>query len=155
MPESIPTYLSAAVFIVLFPLLWLLIIWLISRLGGWNSLAKTFATERPPTGDMFTWSSGKFSFFSSYNNCLNVTVSSTGVHVAPMLLFSFGHQPLFFPWDKISRLVQRRVVFNYVSGLHIDTAEGMHPVSLYGRRLAEGLHRYAPASLKGESEPVA
>lgn len=147
MPQTLPTGFTIAAFAVFFPLFWLGVIWLISRLGGWHSLTGEFGANARPQGETFTWITGKFSLLSNYSHSLNVTVSSHGIHIQPMLLFRVGHAPLFFPWTAVGRMVQRRFIFGHVSALHLDTRDGMHPVTLYGRHLSEALAKYAPGRL--------
>lgn len=139
--------MQIAAFALFFPVFWLGIIWLVSRLGGWHRLARTFVTDRPPAGETIGWTSGKFSFFSSYNHCLNVTVSASGVRIEPNILFKFGHSPLFFPWAAVAGLTRRRLLLGYVSALHIQTDNGLHAVTLFGQRLSDALAKYAPAHL--------
>ena len=38
---------------------WLLCFWLVAQLGGWASLAQTFQTDRPPSGETFQWKDGR------------------------------------------------------------------------------------------------
>ena len=143
--------LPIAAFVVFFPILWVAIVWLISRLGSWHGLAQEFAARGPQAGpgagETCRWTSGKFSYLSSYNHCLNVTVSGRGVHMEPNSLFQFGHVPLFFPWHAVARIDLRRLVFSHVAILHINTRNGIRPVTLYGNRVSAALAKYAPAQL--------
>ena len=127
--------------------LWLLCFWLVAQLGGWASLAETFATDRPPAGETFQWTSGKCNFISTYNNCLTVSVMKDGVRIRPMLLFRFAHKTLFIPWDAVAVMGLRRELFRYGTAMEITKPTGVHPLTLYGQPLAESLARHAPDRL--------
>ncbi len=147
MSETLTVVLGIAGFAIGFPILWCSVVWLLAKLGGWATLAARFATKRPARGETFAWSSGRFSMFSSYNNCLNVSVSHEGIHIVPFIAFTIGHEPLLIPWSSVRRLIQRRFLWNYSNGIHIDLGGHNHVITLYGRRLSEGLAKYAPAHL--------
>lgn len=151
MPEALSTGGTIAIIAVAMVFMWLVCFWLVAEIGGWSSLAKTFATDRPPTGDTFPWSSGKCNFFSSYNNCLTISVSKEGVGLQPMLLFRFRHKPLFLPWDAIAVMRPNPQLFRYGTSFEITTPGGVHPITLFGRPLAETLTKYAPDRLLGPS----
>lgn len=149
MPETLTTPQAIALLATTLVLMWLLCFWLIGELGGWGSLAKSFATDREPTGEMFPWTSGKFNMFSSYNNCLTASPSADGIYIRPMLLFRFRHKPLFLPWDVIAVMRPRPEMFRYGTFLEVTTDAGVHPVTLYGRQLAQSLTNLAPDRLLG------
>lgn len=137
-----------AAFLIFFPVFWASVVWLVSRLSGWSSLANEFGTDQHPTGEAFNWTSGKIRFFSNYGNCLVATVSDRGVHLATWRLFSFGHKPMFFPWSSIARLDQRRGLLGSISRLHLHTRNGTRSVTLMGRGLSEAIARRAPKDLR-------
>ena len=143
---TVGTVIIVAVNFVVF---WLLCFWLVAQLGGWASLAQTFATERPPSGETYNWVSGKCNFFSTYNNCLTVSVMDEGIRIGPMLLFRFAHKPLFIPWDAVALMGLRRELMRHGTAFEITKPTGVHPMTLYGRTLAESLVRYAPDRLLG------
>ena len=149
MIESLGTPGAVVIVTATFLGFWLLCFWLVAQLGGWASLAETFATDRPPSGETFQFSSGKCNFISSYNNCLVVSVSDEGVRIHPMLLFRFAHRPLFIPWDKIAVMGARPELFRYGTAMEITKPTGVQPLTLYGRPLAESLARHAPDRLLG------
>ncbi len=149
MIDTLGTAGAVVVVAVTFIAFWLLCFWLVAQLGGWASLAQTFATDRPPSGETFQWTSGKCNFISTYNNCLTVSVMDDGIRIRPMLLFRFAHQPLFIPWEAIAVMGLRRELFRYGTAMEITKPTGVHPLTLYGRPLAECLVKYAPDRLLG------
>ncbi len=152
MIETLGTAGAVIVVAVTFIAFWLLCFWLVAQLGGWASLAETFATDRPPAGETFDWTSGKCNFISTYNNCLTVSVSDEGIRIRPMLLFRFAHKALFIPWDAIARMGARRELMRYGTALEITKPSGVHPMTLYGSPLAMSLSRFAPDRLLGPPE---
>jgi hypothetical protein len=91
-----------------FAALWSAIIFLVSRMGGWSSLARHYAygghfdgfRKRCVTGAM---SGGPFlGFPCNYGNCLTLGADSHGLYLAVFPIFRPGHAPLFVPWSDIS-----------------------------------------------------
>jgi len=142
---------------IFFPLFWLAVVWLISRLTGWSRLAEVFAAARPPTGEVFSWVSGRFGFGSNYSNCLTVTVSHHGIHIQPFLPFRLSHRPLFIPWAAVREMQQDRFFFNHRTSLKADARGRMISFSLVGRsgRLSDSLARHAPPAIepRGDAAP--
>ena len=69
--------------------------------------------------------------------------------IRPMLLFRFAHEPLFIPWEAVAVMGLRRELFRYGTAMEITKPTGVHPLTLYGRPLAESLARHAPDRLLG------
>ncbi|MCP5084129.1 MAG: serine hydrolase [Alphaproteobacteria bacterium] len=95
MSETAIVILAIAGFAIVFPLFWMAIVYLISRIGGWSDLAKRFGSDDPPQGELFTWCSARLRMLCNYSNCLRVTVSDTGIHLRTPVFFKLGHRPLF------------------------------------------------------------
>lgn len=152
MSESLIAIIYIVLFVPGFILFWCLIVYLISRLGGWASLAEDFAAQNPPSGETFSWTSGKVSFFSNYSNSLVATVSKAGLHVAPWALFRIGHQPIFIPWHRMRGIIQSKIFFQSYTHLSMMTPNGEKSITLYGGKLAESIARNAPAHLIREKQ---
>lgn len=149
MQDTALTILAVIGFAIIFPLFWMAAVYVISRFGGWSRLAASFPATRPATGEAFGWCSARFANFANYSNCLNITVSSTGIHIEPIIFFRIGHPPLFVPWDVVTELrLKDRWLFS-ITRLTITDPDGSSPTTLtiYGRRLGESLHNYAPRRL--------
>lgn len=142
-------YLIVPGFLICFGVLWSSIVFLISRLGGWAGLARQYpatdlttesATESA-TGKTFRWRSASFGWFSSYRNCLTVTVSLAGLHLRPMIAFRIGHQPMLIPWGAIVGATRRDILF--LPAIRLDITDvnsgGVRRITLYGRALIEAL----------------
>ncbi len=143
MQETTITLLAIAGFAIGFPLFWMAIVTLISRVGGWSELAKRFGSDAPPDGEVFKWCSARLRIFCNYSNCLRVTVSDAGIHIRTLVFFKVGHQPLFIPWRAVHDLKVRRY-WRYSSAkltLKDQTGDWSATIVLYGWGLAERLAR--------------
>jgi hypothetical protein len=94
--------------------LWLLVTGLLSRVGGWASLATRFRAPWPAGGDNFRFVSGsvgKPALPVGYRNCLSVHVDDRGFGLALLFLFRFQCPPLFIPWSQVESVTEREVFF--------------------------------------------
>ncbi len=132
-------------FIVLFPLFWMAIVLLISRVGGWVSLARSFpGPQTPPQeGETFGWVSARFGRFANYNNVLNVIVSRNGIYMRPILLFRVGHAPILIPWHVVQDFKRSEILWSSYVKLTFKAPRDAGPTSVtfYGKRLADALAR--------------
>ena len=80
-----------AIFPIYFVTLWLVVATIISRLGGWYALAKTFRAQSPFSGRSWGSQSGRMGSFASYRSCLRIGASPEGLYVATLILFRFMH----------------------------------------------------------------
>lgn len=89
----------------MFPLLflgmWIGLLHLFSRWGGWNSLAKHYRSSQPLGGEIFRFRSAKMRGGMSYNSCLTVGADFRGLSLAILLPFRLGHPMLFIPWEDV------------------------------------------------------
>lgn len=90
-------------FLVIFPLFWIGIINLTSRLFGWHSLANKYRTDYFPT-DYVGWQSGQLNGLGNYNNILRVAIKSEGIYLGVFVLFKPGHPDLLIPWSEVSQV---------------------------------------------------
>ncbi|MEM8646189.1 MAG: hypothetical protein AAGF86_07575 [Pseudomonadota bacterium] len=141
MQEITIVMLAIVGFAIGFPLFWMAIIMLISRIGGWSELTKRFGSDAPAKGEVFTWCSARLRALCNYSNCLRVTVSDAGIHIRTLIFFKMGHRPLFIPWRAVQDLKVRRY-WRYSSGTLAITDESPDwsaTIVLYGWGLAERL----------------
>ncbi len=141
MQEITIVLLAIAGFAIGFPLFWMAIVTLISRIGGWSELAKRFGSDTPAQGEVFTWCSARLRIFCNYSNCLRVTVSQAGIHIRTLVFFKMGHRPLFIPWRAVQDLKVRRY-WRYSSAtltLKDDSTDWSATIVLHGWGLAERL----------------
>ncbi len=90
-----------AAFLVIFPLFWIFVVWLISHLSGWQKLAKRYPATLPPQGKRMGGQTLLMGF-SRYSNTMEMVVNSTGIWMQPKWLFRAGHKPVFIPWSELS-----------------------------------------------------
>ena len=69
MGETLIAIVAAAAFLIVFPLFWMTVIFIISRVGGWAALARRFPAEKPSAGEPFNWRSGRFRLLTHYSHC--------------------------------------------------------------------------------------
>jgi hypothetical protein len=101
-------------FILLFSGLWLVVTGVLSRMGGWATLATRFRAIHPASGETFRFVSGsvgKKGFPVSYRNCLFVSVGERGFGLATLFLFRFQSPPLFIPWPQVESVEEKKVFF--------------------------------------------
>ena len=100
-----PIWLPFAIlggFLVLFPLIWCGVVFLISRIAGWQHLAERFpAGDRPIVGDRRAGVQGIVGA-ASYRGTLTITFCEDGFFVEVMRLFRIGHPSLFIPWSAVT-----------------------------------------------------
>ena len=138
---------AIAGFLVVFPLFWMGIVYLISRVGGWARLAERYAAQGPATGDAFRMCTARLSHLGNYRNSLNLTVSGSGIHLQPLFIFSTGHDPLFIPWNAVTDLKKRKMLFFTSAQLSVrsDDAGGTTRITFFGEPILESLQRHSPA----------
>lgn len=117
-PESVIGVLIFAAFCGF----WCMISTLVARMGGWSALAKKYAVTIVPTGTMYRWQSLGIGRATSYNNAMNIVISSRGLCLFPMIIFRFGHHPILIPWADI-RIETEQSFFGSTVSLHINNAE--------------------------------
>jgi hypothetical protein len=82
--------------------IWVVVLLVISRLGGWALLAEQYRCLEPFSGPCWNFQCGQFRWFASYNNCLTVGADPRGLFLRIFPLFRVAHPPLFIPWREIS-----------------------------------------------------
>lgn len=87
-------------FVVLFPLFWISVFWLLSRLSGWGRLAESFPHRFEPTGDILLFASARVGWVD-YSAALILGVGEEGLYLVPMWLFRPFHAPVLVPWTQI------------------------------------------------------
>lgn len=95
-----PGWLFAAGFLIFFPLMWCLVLWLCSWLGDWRTLANRFSEgSRVPQG-RGRRVSGKVGW-TNYSGCLVVEPAEDGFFLSVLTIFRPGHPLLFVPWSAV------------------------------------------------------
>ena len=113
-PAPAPAWLVFAIiggFIIVFPLFWCGIVWLLSHLSGWQTLARHhLAGERTVAGQRHDSVTGMVGTVS-YRHVLTVHLQEEGFFIEPFVLFRIGHPRLFIPWREISSRSARSVLW--------------------------------------------
>jgi len=80
--------------------MWVGISALLSRLSGWNALAKRYPAAAEPEGERVVWTSAQIGGVS-FRSCLNATLAPAGLYLAPARLFRLFMPPVLVPWSDI------------------------------------------------------
>jgi len=136
--ESDSTPWFSVFFPVFFVAGWLLVSFLLAALGGWESLAKHYATSAPFTGRCFRFRSAQFGSHVNYGGCLTFGSATWGLYLAVLPLFRVGHPPLLIPWSDVSAR-EARTWFSAAVELSLAKVPGLS--IRIARRLAEALFR--------------
>lgn len=141
--------LIALSFCIMFPLLWVGIIFLVSRISGWHELAEPFVLTREPQGEKFRFKSGRIGLWANYSGALNITVSFEGIAIRPIIVYRLGHKAFLVPWDAVQTLTFEKPLFFEVITLMVRLpASGKEKrIQLYGSQVADSIKRHAPAQL--------
>lgn len=86
-------------FLIIFPLFWCGVVWLLAQLAGWSRLATRYRTEQAPSGTRFSAIYGHIGLVS-YRGMLECVANDEGLYLRPGMMFRVGHPPLFIPWTE-------------------------------------------------------
>lgn len=111
----------AIVFPVAFLTLWCLVLLLLSRISGWNRLARSYSREQTRTaqdGQAYRWQSGTVGIVG-YRNCLHIGVSASGISLAVAWPLNVGHRDLFIPWNALHDRIDKKIFWYQVTRLQV------------------------------------
>ena len=91
-------------FLVGFVVMWSLVSYLLSVIGGWSRLAEDYRSERPIEGRRWRFQSASMRFSTAYSNVLTIGASEAGLSLSVLFLFRLGHPPLFIPWSDLRKV---------------------------------------------------
>ena len=111
MNEAIFFVFVVIVFLVVFPLFWSAIVYLIARLGGWSDLAKQYALQEPYSGTTFQMQSVTIGILGNYRSVVTIGANDVGLYLNPLVVYRPGHPPLLIPWDDIEPRQARGLSF--------------------------------------------
>ena len=122
--------------LILLPALWCGIVFLLSHVSGWQTLARSFPERADPGGIDYRLLSGRVGFVS-YRNALRVAAGAEGLHLWVLAFFRLGHKPLLIPWSAMHNRRERSFLWQKTvrvevgqSGTRIEL-----PADLFGERL--------------------
>jgi hypothetical protein len=87
-------------FLVVFPVFWCGVVWLISRCG-WSRLARHYAIAKPPPGESERVMCAMVGI-ATYRGVLRYLADAEGFYLWAGLLFRAGHAPLYIPWSDVA-----------------------------------------------------
>lgn len=82
------------VFFIVFPLIWCLVMWINSRVSGWNRLARFYRSDVEPAGKHWDGIQGRVGLVS-YKGVLECTTNESGVFLQPSALFKIRPSSAF------------------------------------------------------------
>lgn len=134
-------------FLAAFPLFWAGTCWIIAQMG-WARLASRYRTEAEPTGQRL-WVGHANVGPASYKNVLRVWIEPEGLRLGVLFLFRPGHPPLRIPWDAITDVRPRKVLWQTQYVLDIGTP----PVTTLAvpESVVKAIAEAAPTPLPGRS----
>ncbi|HMT42867.1 hypothetical protein [Sphingorhabdus sp.] len=132
MSHSAP-WLPLIVFVMAFPAIWALTIWLMAK-GGWSKLARAYRTDRqPPDGvskqSYQTAIVGQNIGAFSYKNCLNVWIGRDSFSMRPSSIFGLFHPMLTIPYADITGIEPKQWITR--KGYRLTLQNGLQ-LSLFG-----------------------
>lgn len=77
------------------------ILWLVSRFGGWHQLARQFPCERPPPERLWRWQSISLGRAVHYSGIITMGIDPVGLYLALPWIFNVGHRPFLVPWHEM------------------------------------------------------
>ncbi len=128
-------YLIPVLFPFYFVGLWVTVVFLLARMGGWKKLSEEYAWRGEPIPKSWKkWQYARIGWVN-YNGCLEFGATERGVVIRTFFLFKISHPPLFVPWEDIT-LTERKALF----GKMFDMKFRRSPVKMYvWEKLAEFL----------------
>jgi hypothetical protein len=85
------------------PSIWILVTFIISRVGGWSLLAKAYlAQANTLDGESWRFQSIQMRWATNYGNCVTVRANPLGLGLSVLWLLRIAHPPLLIPWSDIT-----------------------------------------------------
>lgn len=92
--------------LVFFYALWIGVVFLIARAGGWSKLAQEYSTPPDPykTWDPLETLTGRsllLGRMTNYKRCVTIHITEEGLLLETGMLFKKFHVPLYLPWEAL------------------------------------------------------
>lgn len=112
MHESESTLPFLTFFPIFFPVFWLTVLFLLSRIGGWGRLAEKYKCDDTATINWHGFCSGMVGAVR-YRSCLWIGTGVEGLYLktGPLFLYRAFHQPLRIPWSAVESLSEKKVLW--------------------------------------------
>jgi hypothetical protein len=103
--SGLSMWLIVGLIIIVWPIffiaLWSAIVFLMSVLGGWSRLARTYRTDEQPGGGKTISHVTGMVGIASYKKVLSITTNERGMFIEIRRVFRICHPTLFIPWSDI------------------------------------------------------
>jgi hypothetical protein len=94
------------------PFIWILVSFIISRVGGWSLLARVYLAQADTLdGDSWRFQSIQMRWGTNYGNCVTVRADPLGLGLSVLFLLRLGHPPLLIPWSDITMVTVKKFRF--------------------------------------------
>ena len=100
--------------------IWCAIVFLLSTIGGWRRLARTYRASGEPSGLALRGQTGKVGVVP-YRRCLTVHAGDRGVYLSLPFPFRIGHPSLMIPWRDLHGATHARVMGRDVTRMEVGT----------------------------------
>ena len=100
-------------FVVVFPILWVLIGFIIANVGGWQALRGSYRYDGEFPMHIMRFQSIRMGL-ANYNNVITVGFDDNYLYLKTWWLFKIAHHPLRIPYTDIAGREKTFLGFNYV-----------------------------------------
>lgn len=100
-----PVVLIPILFPIFFAVMWFGVVGLLSALGGWMDMARSYPAVPDESGLRFSLASaalGRGLMPVQYKSCLSVRIGNEGIGLSVVFPFRFRHPPMTIPWSAIA-----------------------------------------------------
>ena len=139
--------------LVLFVVLWMLVVAVVARIGGWRALAERY--EDPGSAEP----ERRHRFQSvvlrrvalipaRYRGSVHIGIGAAGLFLTPVLVFRFQHPPLLIPWTAIARCEEGSLLgLRWVA---VEVRDATPTLRFYGRMGEEVMADWRRATSEGD-----
>lgn len=112
-------------FLIVFPLFFGGIVWMIAIISGWERLGKYYKSEKPRK-EIFGQSlriNHMNVGWMKYSNVISIIGTEEGLHISQMFPFGLIHQPLLIPWGEFKKIEEKNRLIGRMVRLSIGHPE--------------------------------
>jgi hypothetical protein len=92
------------------PAFFAIILFTLSQVGGWSSLASRYRMDHPFQGTLWRFQYGALGV-TQYKSALTVGSGTEGLYLAVFFFFRPFHPPLLIPWSEVSLGRRKKTLF--------------------------------------------
>lgn len=94
-------------FLIFFVGIWLAVLFLLTKLSGWDKLAEKYGDRQPFQGKIFHFCTAYIGSVR-YKGAINIGVSVAGLYLNPFALFRLNYPPVLIPWHEINGFEEKK-----------------------------------------------